>query len=256
MSKTRRKRSIIWTIPKEEFELLVKNSNSIADICRKLGFSVTGKCHKTIKQRIKHDGINYSHITLGLNNNKGKKRPSKLKIPLSEILVRDSNYSRKNLKKRLLEEKIIEEKCECCGSLPIWHNKRLVLVLDHINGKNNDNRKENLRLLCPNCNSQQSTFSGRNRKNHKKVKPTLKKCSHCNTMMVNSKTCGACNAKINYRKFNPSKEELEKLVHQKPFTKIAGLYDVSDNAVRKRCKLLGINIPKYPPGYWLKKLQS
>lgn len=157
------KRSIIWKMPKEEFELLVKSSSSIADICRKLKFSVTGKCHKTIKQRIEQEGIDASHIRLGLDSNRGKKLPSKRKIPLADILVEESTYDRKNLKQRLLSEKIIEEKCECCKCPPIWNDKRLVLVLDHKNGKNNDNRKENLRLLCPNCNSQQPTFSGRNK---------------------------------------------------------------------------------------------
>jgi 5-methylcytosine-specific restriction endonuclease McrA len=39
----------------------------------------------------------------------------------------------------------------------------LVLVLDHINGDRSDNRITNLRLLCPNCNSQQNTFAGRNK---------------------------------------------------------------------------------------------
>ena len=37
-------------------------------------------------------------------------------------------------------------------------------MLDHVNGDRNDWRRENLRLLCPNCNSQQSTFAGRNAK--------------------------------------------------------------------------------------------
>jgi 5-methylcytosine-specific restriction endonuclease McrA len=52
----------------------------------------------------------------------------------------------------------------------MWNGIPLVLVLDHINGKNNDNRQNNLRLLCPNCNSQQSTFAG---KNKKKMAPPL-----------------------------------------------------------------------------------
>jgi 5-methylcytosine-specific restriction endonuclease McrA len=49
-----------------------------------------------------------------------------------------------------------------CGQQPMWNGKQLVLILDHINGINNDNRLENLRLLCPNCNSQTPTFAGRN----------------------------------------------------------------------------------------------
>jgi len=29
----------------------------------------------------------------------------------------------------------------------------MTLILDHINGVNNDNRLENLRIVCPNCNA-------------------------------------------------------------------------------------------------------
>ena len=53
-----------------------------------------------------------------------------------------------------------EYKCEICG-ISEWQGKELSLQLDHINGINNDNRIENLRLLCPNCHSQTETFSGR-----------------------------------------------------------------------------------------------
>jgi hypothetical protein len=44
------------------------------------------------------------------------------------------------------------------------------LILDHINGVNNDNRIENIRIVCPNCNATLDTHCGKIRvKNIKKV---------------------------------------------------------------------------------------
>jgi hypothetical protein len=40
----------------------------------------------------------------------------------------------------------------------------LSLALHHRNGDGEDNRLENLELLCPNCHSQTDTFAGRNRR--------------------------------------------------------------------------------------------
>jgi hypothetical protein len=83
-------------------------------------------------------------------------------VPLEEALVENSTYSRVLLKKRLIKEGILIEECSECGQGPEWNGKPLVLQLDHKNGINNDNRKVNLRLLCPNCHSQTETFAGRN----------------------------------------------------------------------------------------------
>jgi len=158
-----KKRSPIWLMPKNEFETLVKNNKSIADIVRHFGFAVTGKANKMIQQRCKDENIDMSHIPVGLNSNKGRKFPTRA-TPLEEIMVENSTYSRKDLKRRLLKAGILENKCEICGQKEIWNNMKLVMVLDHKNGKRNDRRRENLQMLCPNCNSQQKTFSGRNNK--------------------------------------------------------------------------------------------
>ena len=76
-----------------------------------------------------------------------------------EIFIENSTYARHNLKRRIINEKLLEQSCAECGIVNEWNNKKLVLQLDHINGKNNDNRLENLRFICPNCHSQTETFS-------------------------------------------------------------------------------------------------
>lgn len=55
-------------------------------------------------------------------------------------------------------------KCDVCG-ISEWQNHKLSLVLDHINGNSEDWHVQNLRLLCPNCDSLTPTFKGRNRGN-------------------------------------------------------------------------------------------
>ena len=81
-----------------------------------------------------------------------------------EVFVENSTYARHNLKKRIRNQNLIQYHCAECGIGPVWNGKEMPLILDHINGKNNDNRIENLRFVCSNCDSQLPTYKSRNRR--------------------------------------------------------------------------------------------
>jgi hypothetical protein len=141
----------------------VRDSFSIRQVLRILRLSATGCNYKGMHAHFKRLGLDTSHFT-GQGHLRGKTHSWTPKRPPSDILVKDSTYrDNTKLKRRLIRENLLRNRCYECGCEPLWQGKPLVLVLDHINGEYADYRIENLRLLCPNCNSQQPTFAGKNK---------------------------------------------------------------------------------------------
>lgn len=165
-NRPRRKRSPIWTVDKTELEKIVKESATIAEILKKLEIYTVGGNRTSLMRRLSQEKIDTSHIPSGLDSNKGRKSFSTYptKIDNENLFVENSKTPRSVVRRRILKENLIPYVCAECNLDSTWKNKPLSLVLDHINGIPNDHRLENLRWLCPNCNSQTETFCGRNNK--------------------------------------------------------------------------------------------
>ena len=146
---------------REEFTQLVACSESLSDVLRHFGLEHKGGNHRTLKARLAAEGVDLSHIDLRPGALTAKRNHAARRA-LSEVLVQNSSYSRSHLKRRLLQSGILKSECALCGQGCEWMGRPLMMVLDHVNGVPDDNRLENLRMLCPNCNSQTDTYCAKN----------------------------------------------------------------------------------------------
>lgn len=147
--------------PPENFSEIVQVSFSIAGVIRALGRAVQGTNYRQVRRWVRELDLDTSHWR---GQSHGTSWQNK-RTPLDEMLVADSRHRiTVHRKRRLINEGVLKNECASCGMGPVWRGKPLVLRLDHVNGDRYDNRKENLRFLCPNCDSQTETFCGRNRR--------------------------------------------------------------------------------------------
>lgn len=169
--------SLDWSYNKMA-KLFGCSATHVVKICKKLGIELkprrkinpketfnrgTGK--KTICQNCGKEFKLYSSTTGKFcctechQEFRHKEKYQKL-IEGDESIMR-ANYSPKNFKKDILEEQ--NGKCAICGCEQIHNGKPLVFILDHIDGHASNNRRDNLRCICPNCDSQLDTFKSKNK---------------------------------------------------------------------------------------------
>jgi hypothetical protein len=163
--------------------------------------------------------------------------------PSEAVLVEGSTYPRGKLKRRLYEEGIKQRRCELCGQDETWRGQRMSLILDHINGVADDNRLENLRIVCPNCAATLETHCGRKNRLEPRV------CALCDSpfhprsggQRFCSQACGMRAPKPSRGRPQPSRRKVERPPYEQLLAEVLAdgflatgrKYGVSDNSVRK-----------------------
>ena len=224
-----------WT--DEQLTEAVAAARSYSDVLRWFGLRTAGGNHRLVRKHIERLGLSTDHWTFD-----PRPRTPRVVPPLEAVLVKGSTYKRSSLKKRLYEEGLKERRCELCGQGELWRGLPMSLILDHVNGVHDDNRLENLRIVCPNCNATFDTHCGRKHSRDDRVcelcgehfTPTTDRQRYCSRRCGVRHPSGRAGPRPGARKVvRPPLEQLLAEVEAEGWSAVGRRYGVSDNAVRK-----------------------
>lgn len=205
---------------KDILEKIIKESDTIHSVLVKMGKNTSAASYKLFHRKVKKYEIDTSHFLSRKEITAKQFREGNLKkIPTNELFTEKSTISRHNVKNRIISENLLNYECSMCGNDGNWNGSKISLILDHINGINNDNRLENLRFVCPNCNATLDTHCKGSKGLIPKV-PKVKKLIRADRPTL--------------RKVDrPDLNTLLNEVNDIGYVATGRKYGVSDNAIRK-----------------------
>ncbi|MFI6087407.1 HNH endonuclease [Streptomyces sp. NPDC051218] len=151
------------SFPEQQLRDLVRNSGSYAEVMRGLGLEVNDTNHRRIRRAAARLSLDTSHFKRRAWGQ--PERPAPPPIAPRVLIVLPDHAGRTNRARlhRALTEIGVPYECAGCGSTGEWLGRPITLQIDHVNGDWRDNRRENLRYLCPNCHALTETWC-RNRR--------------------------------------------------------------------------------------------
>jgi hypothetical protein len=215
----------------DQLIVAIESTTSLYQAIRLLGIARTGSSYAMLRDVIARRSIDVSHWC----------HVGRAPASIESAFVEDGTKGRDTLRRLILKHDLKPYMCAECGLGPEWRGKLLVLRLDHINGHSTDDRLENLRFVCPNCDSQSDTFCGRNNRGKIRVeRKPLKNCIDCEGS-TRSKRCKSCAIRyVNATKPPqltkiqwPSHESLRAEVESSSYVAVAKRLGVSNTAIKK-----------------------
>jgi hypothetical protein len=223
----------------EEARHAVAASLSYSEALRRLGLRSAGGNHATLRKYVALWDISVDHFDRYASQRQGGLRVTQAR-PLRQILVEHSTYSRGHLKERLFREGVKCRVCELCGQDELWRGNRMSLILDHVNGVGDDNRLENLRIVCPNCAATFETHCGRQNQWERDCvrcgatfRPKASAQRHCSLECGRHAPCKPGPRPATRKVARPPYPQLQREIHALGWEGVGRRYGVSGNAVRK-----------------------
>ncbi|MFE0727760.1 HNH endonuclease signature motif containing protein [Streptomyces antibioticus] len=146
------------SIPEEELRALVPTATSYADVMRGLGMEVNDTNHRRVRRAVSRLGLDTGHFTRRSWARPERPAPPPTAHRVLVVLPEPAGRTNRERLHRALAEVGVAYACVECGNTGEWRGRRITLQIDHVNGDWRDNRRENLRYLCPNCHAITGTW--------------------------------------------------------------------------------------------------